>query len=160
MRNSIIKKTILITLVPALLSFSLAACDEQQIGTIAGAAAGAAGGKAIGGDGTQGYVGLILGAVVGGYLGGELGKRLSKSDQNQQAAATNKVLDTGQPQRWANAETGASGSVSAQPTFKNSQNEVCRDFSSSATTSDGATGAGKGTACKQADGTWRIVKAG
>jgi surface antigen len=154
------QKSTLALLIPAMLTLSLAACDEQQIGTIAGAAAGAAGGKAIAGDGTKGYIGLILGAVVGGYLGGELGKRLSNRDKEQQAAATNRVLDTGQTTSWANAETGAKGTVSAQPTFKNSANEVCRDFSSSATVSDGTSGTGQGTACKQADGTWRIVKQG
>ncbi len=160
MRYSIAHKSTLVLVTAAVLSMSLAACDEQQIGTIAGAAAGAAGGRAIAGDGTRGYVGLILGAVVGGYLGGELGKRLSNRDKEQQAVATNRVLETGQTSTWANTETGAKGSVSAQPTFKNSANEVCRDFSSTATVADGSSGTGQGTACKQADGTWRIVKQG
>ncbi len=158
MRNSFAQKSTLAIVIPALLTLSLSACDNQQVGTIAGAAAGAAAGKAIAGDGTSGYVGIILGALAGGYLGGEIGKYLSKTDQQKQAATTSNVLETGQPQSWANAETGAKGTVSAQPAFTNSQNQVCRDFTSTATAGNGASGTGQGTACKQADGTWKIIK--
>jgi surface antigen len=158
------RKFIGTALIPALLTLSLAACDEQQIGTIAGAAGGAAAGKAIGGDGTSGYVGLILGAVAGGYLGGELGKRLSNRDKEQQASATNKALETGAGQSWTNPDSGARGNVAVNEPFQSkvgsTQGQTCRAFSSSATTADGASGTGKGTACKQPDGTWKIVSQG
>ncbi len=158
------RKAIISVLIPSMLALSVAACDEQQIGTIAGAAGGAAAGKAIGGQGTSGYVGLILGAVVGGYLGGEIGKRLSDRDRQQQASATNQALETASPQSWSNTETGAKGSVEPTKTFTSNvgstSGQTCRDFSSSATAGDGTSGTGKGTACKQPDGTWKIVRQG
>jgi surface antigen len=155
------RKIIAGLLIPATLSLSLAGCDNQQIGTIAGAAGGAAAGKAIGGHGTGGYVGLILGAVAGGFLGGELGKYLSRDDQQKQAAATTKALDTSSPQSWNNPETGAKGDVAPTKTFTSqvgsTSGQTCSDFTSTATAGNGASGTGKGTACKQADGTWKIV---
>ncbi len=158
------RKLIASALIPAVLTLSLAACDNQQIGTIAGAAGGAAAGRAIGGDGTGGYVGLVLGAVVGGYLGGELGKSLSNRDKQQQASATNRALDTGSPEGWSNAETGAKGTVQPTKTFTSNvgstAGQTCREFTSSATAGNGASGTGKGTACKQPDGTWKIVSQG
>jgi surface antigen len=158
------RKLIGTALIPATILLSLSACDEQQIGTIAGAAGGAAAGKAIGGDGTSGYVGLIIGAVAGGYLGGELGKRLSNRDREQQASATNKALDTGSSQSWSNPESGARGSVAVNEPFQSktgsTNGQTCRAFSSSATAGDGTSGTGKGTACKQPDGTWKIVSQG
>jgi surface antigen len=157
------RKIIASLLIPATLSMSLAACDNQQIGTIAGAAGGAVAGKAIGGSGTSGTVGLIIGAVAGGYLGGEIGKRLSNRDKEQQAQATNRALENGGSQSWNNPETGARGDVTANNnTFKSNvgstAGQICRDFSSSASTSDGSNGSGSGTACKQPDGTWKIVR--
>jgi surface antigen len=158
------RKTITRLLIPAVLSLGIAACDNQQIGTIAGAAGGAVAGKAIGGHGTSGTVGLILGAIAGGYLGGEIGKRLSNSDRGQQAQATNRALESGGSQSWSNPETGARGDVTADNTFRSNTGstagQTCRAFSSSASTSDGNSGTGRGTACKQPDGTWKIVSQG
>lgn len=158
------RKIIASLLIPATLSMGLAACDNQQIGTIAGAAGGAVAGKAIGGSGTSGTVGLILGAVAGGYLGGEIGKRLSNRDRDQQAQATNRALENGGSQSWNNPESGARGDVTANSTFKSNvgstSGQTCRDFTSSASTSDGNSGSGRGTACKQPDGTWKIVSQG
>jgi surface antigen len=155
------KKHLTAVLLSAVVLSGVTACDGEQIGTIAGAAGGAVAGRAIGGDGTGGYVGLILGAVVGGYLGGQAGKWLDERDQKQMADTTTKALETGQAGQavtWNNPDSGNRGSVTPQAKFKDSSGQVCRDFSSSASSAQGQSLNGAGTACKQADGTWRIVR--
>lgn len=147
--------------IPATLLSGLAACDNHEIGTIAGAAGGAAAGRAIGGDGTGGYVGLILGAIAGGYLGGKVADWLTSRDHAQMAQTTNKALETGKSgatYNWANSESGNKGSVTPQQSYKTQDGTTCRDFSSSVTSAQGQQASGSGVACKQADGTWRIVK--
>jgi surface antigen len=155
------KKLMIAALIPATLMTAACDVDNQQIGTIAGAAGGAAAGRAIGGDGTGGYVGLILGAIVGGYLGGEAGKWMDNRDRQRQAETTNRALETGQAGQgfsWTNPDSGNRGTVTPQQTFRNSTGQTCRDFTSSATSAQGQSAQGAGTACKQPDGTWRIVR--
>jgi surface antigen len=145
-----------------LLLFTLSACDGEQIGTLAGAAGGAAAGRAIGGDGTGGYIGIILGAVVGGYLGGQAGKWLDNRDQRKMSEATQRTLDTGQrgqAQSWSNAETGTKGTVTPRSDLYNTASgNTCRDFEQFVQTQDGKSAGGSGTACKNPDGTWRVVR--
>jgi surface antigen len=155
------KQILSVILIPATLMTGLAACDNQQIGTIAGAAGGAAAGRAIGGDGTGGYVGLILGAIAGGYLGGKVGEWLTPKDKQQMSTTTNQALEQGKPGQtysWTNPESGNSGGVTPTQTFRNQDGSTCRDFSSTVSSAQGQNANGAGVACKQADGTWRIVK--
>jgi surface antigen len=144
-----------------ILSLGLTACDEQQVGTLGGAAAGAVAGRAIGGDGTGGYIGLILGAVVGGYLGGEIGKRLSNRDKEQMSQTTQQSLENGQrgqTSSWRNPDSGASGTVTPRSdSYKTANGNTCRDFDQSVSL-QGQTSSGNGTACKNPDGTWRVVR--
>jgi surface antigen len=148
-------------IIPATLMSGLTACDNQQIGTIAGSAGGAAAGRAIGGDGTGGYVGLILGAIAGGYLGGKVGEWLTNKDKQQMSTTTNQALEqgkAGQTYSWTNPDSGNKGSVTPTQSFRNQDGSTCRDFSSNVSSAQGQTANGAGVACKQADGTWQIVK--
>ena len=152
-----------LAVVLALLAMSTAGCTNQEIGTVAGAAAGAAAGKAIGGNGSNGTIGLVLGAVAGGYLGGQVAKWLTPKDKQQLTQTTNSALSNGAPGQvysWANADSGNKGQVVAQQTYKNQTGSVCRDFNSNVNSAQGEQAQGTGTACKNADGTWTIVKAG
>jgi surface antigen len=148
-------------IIPATLMSGLTACDEKQIGTIAGAAGGAAAGRAIGGDGTGGYVGLIIGVIAGGYLGGKVADWLTNKDKEKMSETTNQTLEngkTGQTYSWVNPDSGNKGSVVAQQSYRNQDGSTCREFSSTVTSLQGENANGAGTACKQADGTWRIVQ--
>jgi surface antigen len=98
-------------------SILAAACGEttrQQMGTaiggVGGVAAGALIGKKLGGT-TGAVIGGVGGAAVGAVVGYQIAKMLDERDRPQHAAATQKALDTGQPQVWTNPETGNSGKV-------------------------------------------------
>jgi len=154
------KRILLVTCVP----LALAACENasgEQIGTLGGAAAGAVAGKAIGGSGTSGTIGIILGAIGGGYLGGEIGKSLDNRDRNELSDATQRALDEGAVGRsydWANSQTGNRGTVTAtSSSYARAEGQNCRDFSTSVTLREGRSGTSSGTACKQPDGSWRVV---
>lgn len=141
-------------------SLALAACEEgherEQAGTLIGAAAGALLGSAV----SDSAVLVAVGAVAGAYLGGQLGRKLDERDRQYLQTTTQNSLTkapAGQTSRWANPDSGNSGTITPQKTFKNTEGQDCREFQQSVTVS-GQTETGYGTACRQADGTWRVVK--
>lgn len=151
-------------LLVACLPLALASCenvDRQQIGTIGGAAAGAVAGRAIGGSGTSGTIGTIVGAIAGGYLGSEIGKSLDNKDRDELGTTTQRALDTGnigQAYNWTNPDTGNRGSITpTSRSYARAEGNNCRDFNTTVTLNEGRTSSNAGTACKQADGSWRIV---
>lgn len=151
-------------LLAACLPFALAGCenaDKQQIGTIGGAAVGAVAGSAIGGSGTSGTIGTIVGAIAGGYLGSEIGKSLDNKDRGELGDTTQRALDSGnvgQAYNWSNPDTGNRGSITpTSRTYARAEGETCRDFSTTVTLREGRTSSNSGTACKQSDGSWRVV---
>jgi len=65
---------------------------------------------------------------------------------------------TNQASTWVNPDTGGSGSVVPVKTFQNVQGQPCREFQETIVIG-GREEQGYGTACRQPDGTWRIVTA-
>lgn len=155
------KRFLLVTCLP----LALTACegaDRERIGTIGGAAAGAVAGKAIGGSGTSGTIGMILGAIGGGYLGGEIGQALDDRDQKELSNVTQRALNegtSGQSFAWSNPATGNRGTVSPTSNpYSTADGQQCRDFTTSVTLREGRSATSTGTACKQADGSWRVTR--
>jgi surface antigen len=150
------RTTIILSCIGALL---LTACEQgregEQAGTLIGAAAGALLGREVGG----GSIGMVIGAVAGAYLGGELGKQLDSRDRAAMQQTTQSALATspaGSTSRWTNPDSGNSGTVTPQEEFTNTQGETCREFQQTVTV-DQDTQTAYGTACRQPDGTWRVV---
>jgi surface antigen len=71
----------------------------------------------------------------------------------QQALAT---LPTGQAVQWRNPDTGHFGTVTPMRTTTRPDEQYCREFQQTITVS-GRTEEAFGIACRQPDGTWRIV---
>ncbi len=154
------KRILLVVCLP----LALASCenaDRQQIGTIGGAAVGAVAGRAIGGGGTGGTIGTIVGAVAGGYLGSEIGKSLNNTDRDELSTTTQRALDSGnigQAYNWSNSESGNRGSITpTSAAYTRADGETCRNFNTSVTLNSGRTSSNSGTACKQSDGSWRVI---
>lgn len=137
----------------------LSACEEgrerEQAGTLIGAAAGALLGREVVG----GSVGMVIGAVAGAYLGGQLGKKLDEKDRRAMEYTTQQALsssDAGATSRWTNPDSGNSGTVTPQQAFTNDDGQECREFQQTVTV-ESETQTAYGTACRQPDGTWRVV---
>lgn len=130
---------------------------KQGVGTLAGAVGGAFVGKEFG-KGSGNTLATAAGALVGGMIGSEIGKSLDNADraymmQTQQAALEQTTAGISTP--WRNPSTGNSGTVT--PTnYYNNNGTYCREFTQTINVG-GQTERGVGTACRQPDGSWKIV---
>ena len=156
-------------LVVLMLISPLAACQNQQTGqggltketggTLVGGAAGALVGSQFG-KGRGQLVGVAAGTLLGAYLGNQVGASLDKADmtyynQTSQTALENNRV--GQPSTWRNPDSGAYGSVTPTRTYQTASNEQCREYNQTVTVG-GKTEKAYGTACRQPDGSWRIIQ--
>lgn len=127
---------------------------QEQSGAVLGGAAGAAAGSAIGG-GSGRTVAIILGALVGSAVGANIGRHMDEQDRIRTAEAM-EYNPTGRSSTWRNPDTQTAYTVTPTRTYETSAGP-CREF-----TMDAEVG-GKpqqvyGTACRQADGSWKIVR--
>ena len=128
---------------------------KTQIGAATGAAAGGLLASAAGGGGE----GVLAGVLLGGLLGGIVGNVLDNEDRRYAAHAAQHGLEyapSGIPSEWHNPDSGHSGSVTPTHTYETAYG-YCREFSSEVTI-DGWSEEAYGTACRQPDGSWKIVQ--
>jgi surface antigen len=128
---------------------------KTAIGGLGGAAAGGLMAAALGGGGA----GIAAGVIGGGLLGGFLGNYLDEKDKSRQASATQTALETapsGKSSTWVNPDSGHQGAVTPTRTYQNASGQYCREYTQTVTIG-GQQHQGYGTACRQPDGTWKIV---
>jgi surface antigen len=145
-------------MLPLLASCAQGAGDKQSLGTLIGAAGGGLAGAQIG-KGKGQLAATAAGALIGALVGSEVGKSLDQADrmymsQNRQNALETKK--TGSRSTWTNPDSGHSGTVTPQPAIEQSNGTYCREFQETVTIS-GQEETAYGTACRQADGTWKII---
>ena len=132
---------------------------KETGGTLIGAGAGALVGSQIGGGKGQ-LAATAIGALLGGLAGGSVGRTLDAVDRQHLQTATQRTLEsapTGQPGSWHNPDTGHSGTVVPQaPYYPTPGGEPCREFQQTVTIG-GRTEQAYGRACRQGDGSWKIV---
>ena len=124
-----------------------------------GAALGAAGGgllaAAVGGGGT----GIAAGVLLGGLAGGALGSTLDAQDRRIAAQKSQNALESvpsGTTTTWHNPDSGNSGTVTPTRTYQDNSGQYCREFQQTITVG-GKQEQSYGTACRQSDGSWKIV---
>ncbi|HSR54694.1 MAG TPA: RT0821/Lpp0805 family surface protein [Alphaproteobacteria bacterium] len=147
-----------------LMSIGLIACEsnpgpKQQGGTVVGAVAGGLLGSTIGGGRGQ-VAAIAVGAVLGGIIGSEVGKSLDRADRAYMHRTTQRSLEygrTGETSTWVNPDNQHAGSVTPTRTLPPDQGQTgpCREFQQTVTI-DGRSERAYGTACRQADGSWKI----
>jgi surface antigen len=131
---------------------------KQSVGTLAGAAAGGLLGAQFG-RGTGQLAATGAGVLLGGLLGSSVGRSLDRADRLAMQQTTQTTLETaptGQAAQWRNPDTGNYGTVTPLRTTEANGN-VCREYQQTITVG-GQTQEGYGTACRQPDGSWRIVR--
>ncbi len=148
-------------LVPVVLLATLLASCSGQVGTktaiggLGGAAAGGLIGAAAGGGGA----GIAAGVILGGLLGGAVGNYLDQRDRQMQQQAASKALETapsGSTTAWRNPDSGNSGTVTPKRTYQTASGQYCREYQQTVTIG-GKKENSYGTACRQPDGSWKIV---
>jgi surface antigen len=141
-------------------SFLLTACNMGGKQTI-GAGIGAIGGGVVGstiGKGRGKTVATIAGALIGGLLGSEVGASLDKTDQLYAERTTQSALETAQSNTaiaWSNPDSGHSGTITPTRTYQNA-GRYCREFQQTVVVA-GRKQSAYGTACREPDGSWRII---
>ncbi len=151
-----------ITLV-GLTVLALAACTskagpKETVGTLLGAAAGGLAGAQVG-KGRGRLVATGVGTFLGAMIGNEIGKSLDRADRLAMQRTTQRTLESapvGKTSTWENPDSGNYGSVTPRKTWRQDDGTYCREFTQTITVG-GRTEEAYGTACRQPDGTWKIV---
>ncbi len=130
----------------------------EALGTAAGALAGGLIGYQFGGGIGQ-WLYTSAGAVIGAAGGYVVGNQMYPSDQAAYDRTARQALagaEDGQILGWSNGETGNSGIFRPTRSFYLEGDRYCRDYRATfALQNDVLTGTG--TACQQADGSWRVM---
>ena len=99
-------------------------------------------------------------ALLGGLAGGAVGNALDQADREQAYRAQQSSLETaktGQTVAWTNPDSGHSGTYTPERTYQTAEGQYCREFQQTVTVG-GKTESAYGTACRQPDGSWKIVQ--
>lgn len=100
--------------------------------------------------------GVIVGTLIGALFGHEIGKQMDDADELRAAHALEKNR-TNQTSSWVNPDTGNTVAVTPTKTFQDQSGQYCREYQSEVTVG-GEKKTAYGTACRQPDGQWKIVK--
>ena len=132
--------------------------EKQTVGAVGGAAIGGLLGSQFG-DGTGQLVATGAGVLIGGLIGSEVGRTMDEQDRMQanQAVTQAHQAPLGETIVWNNPDSGNSGTVTPVRDGSTSSGLYCREFQQTITVG-GETQTAFGTACRQPDGTWRIVE--
>ena len=126
--------------------------SQQQKGTIIGGVTGALIGSVIG-DGSGQNIAIAAGAIAGSLVGSSIGRRFDEQDQARIAYS----LERQQRSSWTNSTTGHRYTVVPSPALApSSSNQQCREFTVD-TEIGNRTESVYGTACRQHDGSWKII---
>ncbi len=131
--------------------------QQEQAGMlIGGALGGLLGSTAVGGRHRQGRTAaIILGTLAGAAIGGAIGRSMDELDRRKMAS-TLETVRTGVPSQWRNPDTGNVYRVTPTRTWETPAGP-CREY-----TLDAVIGGRKeqvyGKACRQPDGSWKIVE--
>ena len=148
-RKGILKGFLTLTLSVLILG---GCATNQQSGTLIGGLAGAAIGSTIG-DGRGQNIAIAAGAIAGSLIGSSIGQRLDEQDQSRIAYS----MERNQRSSWTNSRTGRRYTVMPAPTIASpTANRQCREFTVETEIGD-RTESAYGTACRQSDGSWKIV---
>jgi surface antigen len=147
-----------------LVAFLVGACvdgggQKQTAGTLLGAGLGALAGSQIG-SGRGQLVAVAIGALGGAFLGSEIGKSLDKADLAALDRSTQQALESapsGQTVSWSNPDSGNYGSVTPEPAIRQASGAYCREYQQTIVVG-GQSEQAYGRACRQPDGSWKIVQ--
>ncbi len=156
------KKTLILCTVISTLALS--ACqtlegrgNKELIGGASGALVGGILGSNVGGGSGRIWA-AGAGVLLGTLIGSDIGASLDKADMvyARQASQTAQTAPIGEVISWNNPETGNSGSVTPKKDGYTGSGSYCREYEQTIIVG-GQEETAVGTACRQADGSWKIV---
>lgn len=144
-------------------AFAVSACQtgagpKQTVGGVGGAVLGGLLGSQIGGGSGRLWA-TGAGAVIGALVGSEIGRGLDEVDKMRMERTTQAALEhteTGATSTWRNPDSGNAGTVTPTRTYQSTDGTYCREYQQTIEVG-GRTQDAYGTACRQPDGSWKIV---
>lgn len=151
------KAKFLATIMAAALALGACTANDEQMGQVIGGVAGGFLGSQFG-EGSGKIAATIGGALIGSWVGTKVAQGMNAQDRAYYDNASQQAQSApiGQTVVWNNPESGASGTVTPVREGESYSGEYCREFQQTVTI-DGQTERAYGTACRQEDGSWRIV---
>lgn len=131
---------------------------KQTVGKVLGAGLGALAGSQVG-SGKGQMIAIAIGALAGAWFGGEIGESLDAADRAYMERRTQESLEygkTGATAAWNNPDSGNSGTVTPKQTYQKADGQYCREFEQTVYV-DGQEKVATGRACRESDGSWKIV---
>lgn len=125
---------------------------QEQSGMVIGGVLGGLLGSEVG-RGRGRTAAIILGTMAGAAIGGSVGRSMDDLDR-MRTAATLENVRTGVSSTWRNPDTGYRYTVTPTETYE-TPSGPCREYTINALIG-GRTEQVYGTACRQADGSWRM----
>jgi surface antigen len=127
--------------------------SQEQAGMVIGGVLGGVLGSQVG-HGSGRTAATIVGALAGMSIGGAVGRSMDDNDRLKTAHAMETVR-SGVPSYWRNPDTGHEYRVTPMRTYQSAQGP-CREY-----TLEGLIGGKResvvGNACRQGDGSWRVM---
>ena len=150
------------TIAVAALALTLVGCEGAGPKQTGGGLIGAVGGAAIGsqfGSGTGQIAAIAAGTLLGAFVGSEIGKGMDANDraQLQQAQYRAYSAPVGEQIAWNNPASGNSGVIIPTREGRRADGAYCREFQNNVMIG-GKREEAYGTACRQPDGSWKIVQ--
>ena len=98
------------------------------------------------------------GTLIGAFIGRDVGTALDRADIDDARAAQDRASTApiGQPVTWNNPDSGHSGTITPRREGPDMAGNDCRDYRSTVTVG-GKTEEADGAACRQPDGSWKII---
>ncbi|MDJ0788331.1 MAG: RT0821/Lpp0805 family surface protein [Myxococcota bacterium] len=130
--------------------------NKTAVGGLGGAVAGGLLGEALGGSTKDVLAGVALGGLLGA-LGGQVLDQRDRQIAAQNAQVALERAPTGTSSPWQNPDTGASGTFTPTRTYQQPNGQYCREYNQEVWVA-GQREMAYGTACRQADGSWKMVQ--
>lgn len=129
---------------------------HAQQGEVIGGVLGGVLGSQVG-EGSGQTAAIIVGTMAGSMIGRQIGQSMDDVDRMKTAEALNNNR-TGQSTTWTNPDNGREYTVTPTRTYEETSGGPCREFQLDATVGGEPGQEVNGTACLQADGSWKIVQ--
>lgn len=133
---------------------NLGSCNRELLGSVIGGAVGGAAGTQVG-KGSGKTVAIIGGTIAGYLIGGAIGRYMDRVDQNCVGQSLEHSPD-GQSIQWEDPNENGTYTVTPTKTYQTSAGSYCREYTTTSTIG-GKSQSLYGTACRQPDGSWKLV---
>ena len=132
---------------------------KEQIGALTGAVIGGVVANDLAKGSDNQNLATMVGIFAGTLMGSSVGQSLDRMDRMMMQDANQKALETAKTNssvEWVNPDSGNRGTITPTRTYSNGSG-VCREFTQTIYIG-GKSQQGYGTACRQSDGSWKIIQ--